>query len=191
MSRAAINLPLTLLFGPRHPGLKLAAIVGVLLAGVLALATWDYRVTAKVAIEGIARQNPGTPGLGTGSVTINVATPKVWYVNADAATDGDGTSANPFNTLTHFSGGGGVDGAGDTIFLYNASAHYTGGLTLENNEKLIGQSQGLTVNGTTLETATGSNSSTIIDGGVVLGQNDTISGVTLGNTSAGGTAFET
>jgi hypothetical protein len=155
-------------------------------AGYIGTDTFNYQVSD---------QNPGTPGLGTGTVTVNVATPKVWYVNADAASDGDGTSANPFNNLSHFAGGGGVDGAGDTIFLYNATNHYTGGLTLENNEKLIGQSQGLTVNSTALETATGSNSGTIIEGGVVLGQSDTISGVTLGNTGAGtalsGTGFVT
>jgi cytochrome oxidase Cu insertion factor (SCO1/SenC/PrrC family) len=156
-------------------------------AGYIGTDTFNYQVSD---------QNPGTPGLDTGTVTVNVATPKVWYVNADAATDGDGTSAHPFSNLSHFAGAGGVDGAGDTIFLYNTTTnHYTGGLTLENNEKLIGQSQGLTVNGTALEAATGSNSSTIIEGGVVLGSGDTISGVTLGNTTAGtalaGTGFGT
>ncbi len=159
-------------------------------AGYIGSDSFNYTIT-----DG----NTPTAGTVSGSVTINVATPKVWYVNADAASDGDGTSANPFNTLTHFQNSGvgnNVDGAGDTIFLYNTTTnHYTGGLTLEANEKLIGQSQGLTVNGTALETATGSNSGTIIEGGVVLGSGDTISGVTLGNTGAGtalsGTNFGT
>jgi large repetitive protein len=148
-------------------------------AGYIGTDTFTYQVSD---------QNTPTAGLGTGTVTINVATPHVWYVNADAGTDGDGTSAKPFNTLSHFAGGGGVDGAGDTIFVYNATNHLTGGLTLESNEKLIGQDVGLTVNGTTLETATGVNGA-IIDGGVVLGIDNTISGVTLGNTGAGGTAL--
>jgi VCBS repeat-containing protein len=148
-------------------------------AGYIGTDTFTYTIT-----DG----NTPTAGTDTGQVTVNVATPKVWYVNADAGTDGDGTSANPFNTLSHFAGVGGVDGAGDTIFLYNATNHYTGGLTLENNEKLVGQDVGLTVNGTTLETATNVNGA-IVDGGVVLGSGDTISGVTLGNTSAGGTAL--
>ena len=43
-----------------------------------------------------------------------------------------------------------VDGAGDIIFLYGATTHYTGGLTLENDQQLISQSHGLTVNGTSL-----------------------------------------
>src|SRR5262249_11486664 len=59
----------------------------------------------------------------------------------------------------------------------------TGGLTLEANEQLIGQTQGLTVNGTALEAATGS-TNTVIDGGVVLSTGNTITGVDLG-TSAG------
>jgi VCBS repeat-containing protein len=133
----------------------------------------------------VSDQNGGItgPGIDTGNVTITIAAPTVWYVNAGAGTDGDGTSDNPFNTLSHFSSGGGnVDHAGDTIFLYNTATHYTGGLTLENNEKLIGQTQGLTVNGTTLEAATGS-TNPIIDGGVVLGTGDTIDGVDLGTNS--------
>jgi VCBS repeat-containing protein len=153
-------------------------------AGYIGSDSFNYTIT-----DG----NTPTAGTVSGSVTINIATPRVWYVNADGA-DGDGTSANPFNNLSHFSGAGGVDAAGDTIFLYNASAHYTGGLTLENNEKLIGQDVGLIVTGTTLETATGINGA-IIDGGVVLGSGDTLRGVTLGNTSAGtalsGTNFGT
>jgi VCBS repeat-containing protein len=156
-------------------------------AGFTGNDTFTYTLTDQAAV------NPLTD---TGLVTINVATPKVWYVNADAAVDGDGTSDNPFNTLTHFQNSGvgnNVDGAGDTIFLYNAVNHYTGlsTLTLESNEKLIGQDVGLIVNGTTLEAATGVNGA-IIDGGVVLNgaaTGNTISGVTLGNTGVGGTAL--
>src|SRR5262249_10537211 len=50
--------------------------------------------------------NTPTAGTDTKTVTINVTTPKVWYVNADAATDGDGSSEHPFNTLTHFQNSG-------------------------------------------------------------------------------------
>jgi VCBS repeat-containing protein len=130
----------------------------------------------------VSDQNPGVAGTGTGTVTINVASPHVWYVNADAASDGDGSSENPFNTLSHFAGVGGVDAAGDTIVLENSTAHYTGGLTLENNEQLISQSAGVTINGTTLFPASGANA--VVDGGVVLGSGNTIEGVDFG-TSAG------
>jgi VCBS repeat-containing protein len=123
---------------------------------------------------------------GTGTITIEVAGPRVWYVNADAASDGDGTSDNPFNTLAHFANSGAgnnVDGAGDIIVLETSSAHYTGGLTLENNEQLISQSSGLVVNGTTLFSATGANA--VVDGGVVLGSGNNIQGVDFGTTAAG------
>ncbi|SDO37433.1 cadherin domain-containing protein [Afipia sp. GAS231] len=131
----------------------------------------------------VSDQNAGASGvgLGTGTVTINVASPHVWYVNADAATDGDGSSENPFNSLSHFNGAGGVDGSGDTIVLETASAHYTGGLTLENNEQLISQSAGVTINGTTLLAASGANA--VVDGGVILGSGNNIQGVDFGATS--------
>ena len=129
----------------------------------------------------VSDQNPGVAGIGTGTVTINVATPKVWYVNADSATDGDGSSENPFNTLSHFNGVGGVDGAGDTIVLETSAAHYTGGLTLENNEQLISQSAGVTINGTTLFAASGANA--VLDGGLVLGSGNNVQGVDFGATA--------
>jgi VCBS repeat-containing protein len=130
----------------------------------------------------VSDQNAGAsgPGIGTGTVTINVASPHVWYVNADAASDGDGSSENPYNTLSHFAGVGGVDAAGDTIVLETATNHYTGGLTLENNEQLISQSAGVTINGTTLFAASGANA--VVDGGVVLGSGNTIEGVDFGTT---------
>ena len=128
------------------------------------------------------------PGTVTATATIALQGPHIWYVNADAATDGDGSSEHPFNTLSHFAGVGGVDHSGDTIFLETSTAHYTGGLTLENNEKLISQSNGLVVGdggggaGTvTLVAASGANA--IVDGGVVLGTGNTIEGVDLGTTS--------
>jgi VCBS repeat-containing protein len=133
----------------------------------------------------VSDQNPVTAGTDTGLVTLNVASPHVWYVNADAASDGDGSSENPYNTLSHFAGAGGVDVAGDTIVLETASAHYTGGLTLENNEQLISQSAGVTINGTTLFAASGANA--VLDGGLVLGSGNTIEGVDFG-TNAGGFA---
>ena len=81
-------------------------------------------------------------------VTINVSTP-IWFVNASAAGGGDGTLATPFNCLTGagcFSavndGGAGHPAAGHLIFLYRsagAPAALTGGLSLLNNQKLIGE----------------------------------------------------
>ena len=118
--------------------------------------------------------DPSGNATGTGTITIEVVAPKVWYVDANAATNGDGTSDNPFNSLTALNGVTGdgttnddVDGTGDIIFLYDGT--YAGGIVLEDGQQLIGQRHGLTVNGTTLETATGSGgAASIVNGGVVL-----------------------
>jgi VCBS repeat-containing protein len=120
----------------------------------------------------------------TGQVTIAVGTPKVWYVSQTTGNDttGDGTSEHPFASLAPLSTGGSadsLDGANDLIFLYNGT--YTGGIVLESGQQLIGQSQGLTVNGTTLETATAGNAT--INGTVTLADGNTIDGITFGNTS--------
>lgn len=54
----------TMLFGPRHPGLKLVALVSVLAIAALALATTTYRVTSKVAIEGAVQRAMVAPYQG-------------------------------------------------------------------------------------------------------------------------------
>src|ERR1700730_2022661 len=82
----------------------------------------------------------------TALVTLNV-TGMIWFINAAAAA-GDGRLISPFNCLTgpgcfsSVNDGGGVPpgshpAANDNIFLYSGA--YTGGLTLLNNQKLIGQ----------------------------------------------------
>lgn len=90
----------------------------------------------------------GTPdGTGTGTVTINVAGPRVWFVNPGASAGGDGTSRAPLNSLAPLSSGGAsdsLDGNGDVIFVYQGSAA-SGGFVLENNQRLAGQPQGLSV----------------------------------------------
>ena len=62
----------------------------------------------------------------------------IWFVNAAAGAGGDGRLTTPFNCLV---GAGcfdpvAADEAGDNIFLYSGA--YTGGLTLLNNQKVIG-----------------------------------------------------
>lgn len=53
-----------MLFGPRHPGLKLVVLATVLVAAVLAVATTNYRVTSKVAIEGAVQRAVVAPYQG-------------------------------------------------------------------------------------------------------------------------------
>ena len=126
----------------------------------------------------------------TGQITINIATPKVWYVDANAAAGGNGTSDNPFNSLAALNGVTGdgttnddVDGTGDIIFLYGGT--FTGGIVLEDGQQLITKEHGLTVNGTTLEAAN-AGSVTTINGTVTLAGGVTannIQGVDFGATS--------
>jgi RND family efflux transporter MFP subunit len=54
----------TMLFGPRHPGLKLVAGVCVVAAAVLASANTTYRVSSKVAIEGAVQRAVVAPYQG-------------------------------------------------------------------------------------------------------------------------------
>src|SRR6267142_5863615 len=84
----------------------------------------------------------GTGGkTDTGTVTLNV-TGMIWFIDAATVPAGDGRLTTPFNCLV---GAGcfdtvAADDVGDNIFLF--SGNYTGGLTLLNNQKLIGAGAG-------------------------------------------------
>jgi VCBS repeat-containing protein len=89
----------------------------------------------------------------TGTVTVGISNSLVWYVDNSKATNGDGRSTSPFNSLTGVNGAGGSgdsDGPADYIFLYQGSGNYTGGLPLEASQRLIGQAANLTVGSSTL-----------------------------------------
>ena len=83
-------------------------------------------------------------GSATGTATLSVSG-MVWFIDNSAGCGGDGRIGSPFNTLAAFeaingNGGAGHPAAGDNIFLYAAGGgDYTGGVTLENNQRLIGQ----------------------------------------------------
>jgi hypothetical protein len=121
--------------------------------------------------------------VGTGTVSITVDTP-VWYVNAAAGADGDGRAATPFNVLTKLNNGTAPDEAGDVIYLYGGST-YSGGLTLLNNQQLIGGGNVLQVNGHTLVAA--STRPTLSNGAtaLTLAQGNTVRGLHLTSTTNG------
>jgi methionine-rich copper-binding protein CopC len=80
----------------------------------------------------------------TGTVSVRIVGPTPWYVDDSAAAGGNGTSGAPFQSLGPLSSGGGsdtLDGDGDRIFVYSGT--YTSGIVLENNQKLLGEPQGL------------------------------------------------
>lgn len=54
----------TALFGPRHPGLKLVTASVLLLVLVMGFATWPYRVSSKVVIEGSVQRAMVAPFQG-------------------------------------------------------------------------------------------------------------------------------
>ena len=121
----------------------------------------------------------GNGGSDTATATINVGD-RIWYVDDDAAAGGDGTSANPFNSLASLNGAGGagdVDGAGDRIYVLDGT--YSSGFELEANQTFEGQGVDLVVDGTTLISGSAANSPTL--SGSISGTNvgtATISGLT-------------
>ena len=68
------------------------------------------------------------------TVTFAVAAPVIWFVNPNAAVNGNGTLSSPFNTLA---GADAVDAAGHRVFVYTGPT--TTGLALNSGEWLIGQ----------------------------------------------------
>lgn len=84
-----------------------------------------------------------TNGFGSVNGTLNLpVVGRIWYVNRNAGSAGDGRLGSPFQDLA---GAGNTfdalaaDAAGDSIFLYESGTNYTGGLALLNNQRLIGQ----------------------------------------------------
>jgi hypothetical protein len=97
-------------------------------AGVTGAVTFTYTVSDNGC--------PGTATSAPATVTVTVNGPVIWFVNANAVTNGTGTLTSPFNTLAAANA---VDAANQGIFLYSSATSYTGALTLNTGEKLIGQ----------------------------------------------------
>ncbi len=127
------------------------------------------------------RNNADPTLTDTATVTITVAN-KVWYVNNSGA-NGTGRSNSPFNNLTSANA---ASSAGDIIFVHRTGTNYSTGITLKNNQELIGQGINLVVGGFTLETAT---SNPVISpgsaNGITLASGNTVRGLTIGNTGSG------
>jgi len=125
----------------------------------------------------------GNGGSDTATATINVSDDRIWYVDDDAAAGGDGTSANPFNSLASLNGAGGagdVDSAGDRIYVLDGT--YSSGFELEANQTFEGQGVNLVVDGTTLISGSGATSPTL---------SGSISGTNVGNATISGLTAST
>lgn len=150
-------------------------------AGFTGADTFTYTLRDK-GIDGIAGNADDLTSVAT--VTINVGTQKVWYVDNTAGTGGDGTSTNPFDSLSDVSGASGPDGTGDIIYVRSGSGNYTGGVTLQTNQTLWGENTTLIVNGFTLQAAGTDPTITNAAGdGVTLATGNTIKGLTIGDTT--------
>jgi hypothetical protein len=141
----------------------------------------------------------GKGNIDTSTVSVAVSG-VIWFVNATADAGGDGRFTSPFNALT---GAGSFDAAaaddpGDNIFL--SSGSYTGGLTLKNNQKLIGQGATASLSsitgitpprGSDILPSTGGSNPVISANvsNIILGSGNTIRGVTLDVTSPAATAI--
>ena len=171
-------------------------------AGFTGTDTFHYTITDK-GLDGIAGNADDLTSVGT--VTINVGTQKVWYVdNSYAGANGpsDGRSTTPFTslaTLNLTTGVGHVDGPGDILYVsHGTGAAYTGGIVLEGNQTLHGQGEALTVGGFTLNAAGTAPLLTNVGGTIVALSNagsnvNAIKGVTLGdsNIDISGSSFGT
>lgn len=87
----------------------------------------------------------GFPGAAECTVTITISE-VIWFIDNSAAAGGDGTLASPFDALADM--GPAADQAGDIIFVDEGqtgpTVPYDGGITLLDNQQLIGQGVDLT-----------------------------------------------
>lgn len=126
------------------------------------------------------------------TATINFAGTSVWYVNASAASGGDGSAGAPFSSLAALAGAS--PEPGDVIYLYANAAPYAGGITLAANQSLVGSSAPLTVGSDTLLAASGGANPTITNGagaGITAAGGDTIVGITVSGALGDGIAATT
>jgi hypothetical protein len=118
-----------------------------------------------------------TDGKLTSTATVSITlSGQVWYVDGSKATNGDGTSANPFNTLVSIGTTTAVD-ANDYIHVEGTLA---GPIILETNQQLIGDGTAFSVAGLAI-------SDVAADGQAVINPTTGVYAITLatGNTIAG------
>jgi VCBS repeat-containing protein len=128
----------------------------------------------------------------TGTVSFPL-TNKVWYVKNDVAGTGTGRSHDPFKKLAGVAPSAeNSSAAGDYIYVMfgdGTSANQNAGVTLKNNQLLVGSGVALTVNSINLAVA-GTNPviSNTAGSAVTLANGNTVSGVTLSGATASGIA---
>jgi hypothetical protein len=130
-------------------------------------------------------------GSATGTVTFDVQG-LVWYFDNSAGGGGDGRLASPFNSLAAAS----AAAAGDVLFLHTGTGDYTGGISLLDNQVLVGHGSADDLEFHAGQTApddsllpSESTEPVIANAGghgIVLGNGNGIHGLHVGNTSGYG-----
>lgn len=133
-------------------------------------------------------------GQTSAMVSLNLMpAPAVWFINAAAPQNGSGALSSPFIDIAAYNtvaGGGSTVRTGDIVFLYSGA--YTGsGLILKNSQVVVGQGINLTTLMTWLPAHSNSLPgvstrpviSTLLGAGVLLGQNNALSGFNIGDTA--------
>ncbi|KAA3663384.1 MAG: DUF11 domain-containing protein, partial [Chloroflexi bacterium] len=99
-------------------------------AGFEGTDTFSYTVQ-----DSDGNQDPATVSISVSDV--------IWFIDNSAGGGGDGRLSSPFNNIASFNaiqtGTAPNAKSGDGIFLYTGSGNYTSGITLLNNQFLIGQ----------------------------------------------------
>ncbi|MEM9301991.1 MAG: Ig-like domain-containing protein, partial [Pseudomonadota bacterium] len=140
----------------------------------------------------VVDDDPGAtngPRMSSSQVHIKVAG-SVIFVDKDAAGGGDGSLATPYNNLTDAQNN---SLPSDIIYLFGGSP-YTDGITLKNEQQLIGQGVDLRVGTTTLVVGGAATRPVIQTNGIALAQDNLLLGFDLANTTGpaiGGANFGT
>ncbi|MBX9859989.1 MAG: cadherin-like domain-containing protein [Sphingomonas sp.] len=154
-------------------------------------ASFQYTITDQEGLTNVSGFN--------GVVTLNI-TDVIWHVDsAYAGANGvsDGSFLRPFTSLTELNGVTGdgtinddVDSANEAIFINNRGTNYGAGITLEAGQRLFGDGATVSANGIALGVS--ASNATVNFGtanGIVLNSGNTISGISLNGTAAGGTGI--
>ena len=172
---------------------SVSRVSGAATGGVLAAAAdGSFTYTPGVGQTGSERfQYTITDADGQDSVTVGfvdftINAPRVWYVQ-NAASNGDGRSHSPFNSLASASAA--ANAATDIIYVFTdagANPKLNGNVILENSQQLLGQGVALVVNTLTLFPAGAAPTLTNSAGDVVtLASGNTVRGLIIGNHPSG------
>ena len=139
----------------------------------------------------------GTPTQATGTVNLTLAG-RVWYVKNNVA-NGNGQSQSPFNSTANFTNGARAtpDKPNDIIYIHTGDGttlNHTSGITLLQNEQLIGQGVALVVNTNTLQAAGAKpliTNTAVTSDAVTLHDGNTIKGLTVTAATRDGIAGST